>query len=526
MTALTGTWPLVRLILRRDRIRLPSWLLAIVGLVYASAAAVQGVYDTAAARTAYAETVGNSGASIAMAGPPTAIDTIGGITVFEVTATAVIGVALMAIFLTIRHTRADEEAGRTELLRAGVLGRLAPLAATGLVMGSASLVVGAGVAAGFLATGLESSGSLLYGASVAAVGLVFTGVALLAAQVTEHARGAGGLALTTLGVSFAIRAFGDVTESWVSWLSPIGWSQAVGAFGDEQRWWPLVLCLALTGVLAGAAVWLVSHRDVGAGLVAPRLGSAHASRRLAGPFGLATRLQRGSLIAWGAGMAVLGVAFGSLGQEVEGLLEGNPELEEVIVQQSGTSIVDAYFGTVLMISALIAAGFTVSSVLRLRQEEAAGRAEPLLATPLSRWRWALTSLAVTLLGTVAVVGVAGLTAGLAEAAASSDLGRVWPLLRGALAFLPAVLCLGTVAVALFGWLPRAAFAAWAFLAVCVVIGWLGEALTLPDWLMDASPFTQTPPLYDLAWSPLVTMALLAGAVAILGLIGLRRRDIG
>ena len=43
------------------------------------------------------------------------------------------------------------------------------------------------------------------------------------------------------------------------------------------------------------------------------------------------------------------------------MIEGNPELEKVFMQTSGgASIVDAYFGTVLMIAALIGTGFTVS----------------------------------------------------------------------------------------------------------------------------------------------------------------------
>ena len=98
----------------------------------------------------------------------------------------------------------------------------------------------------FLAAGLPTSGSLLYGASVAAVGLAFTGVGLVAAQVTEHARGAVGIGLAVLGVAFLLRAIGDVAENGLSWLSPIGWAQATNAFGDE-RWWPL-----LPAVLLGA----------------------------------------------------------------------------------------------------------------------------------------------------------------------------------------------------------------------------------------------------------------------------------
>jgi ABC-2 type transport system permease protein len=528
MTALTGAGVTGRLILRRDRLRLPVWLLAIIGLTYVSAGAVQGLYDTPEAQATYARTVGNSGASIAMNGPPVALDTIGGITVFEVSATAIVGTALMAIFLVIRHTRADEEAGRAELMRAGVLGRHATAAATLVVVGAASTIIGAAVAASFLGVGLPTSGAVLYGASVAAVGWVFAGVASVAAQVTQHARGATGIALAALGVSYLVRAIGDVGDSWVSLLSPIGWSQQVRAFGDE-RWWPLALSVLATAGLTMVAGWLVSHRDVGAGLVAPRPGPARASARLAGSFGLAWRLQRASLFGWMSGMALLGVAFGSLGQEVEELLDGNPDLRDVIAQSGGASIVDAYFATVLMLSALIATGFTVMSALRLRSEETAGRVEPLLATPMSRARWSLGSLCVTLLGSAVVMLVTGVAAGLTHALVTGDTDEGWSLVTGAVAYLPAVLVLGGLAFALVAWAPKAATAvAWGVLAVCVVMGWLGGVLGLSDAVMDLSPYGRTPevPMVDMSWPPILVLVASAMALTALGSVGLRRRDIG
>jgi ABC-2 type transport system permease protein len=522
-----GTATLVRLILRRDRLRLPIWWLSLVGLVGASAGGVQGLYDTPEARATYAATVGTSGASIAMSGPPTALDTIGGITVFEVTATAMIGVALMALFLTLRHTRTDEEAGRTELLRAGVMGRQADLLATGLVVGAASVAIGAGVAATFLGAGLPTGGSLLYGASVASLGIAFTGVGLVAAQVTEHARGAVGLGLAVLGLAFLVRALGDVAENGLTWASPVGWAQAADAFG-EQRWWPVLLPLLLGAGLSAAAGWLTTRRDIGAGLVAQRPGPSSASRWLTGPVGLAARLQRTALIGWIAGMTVLGAAFGSLGEDVQGMIEGNPDLEEVFMQASGgASIVDAYFGTVLMIAALVATGFTVSSVGRLRSEETSLRVEPLLAAPLSRLRWVAGSLVTTLLGSTAVLVATGLGTGLAYAAVSGDGGQVWSLTGATLAYLPATLVLGSLGVALLGWAPRLDGLAWAVLAVCVVIGWLGEVLSLPDGVLRLSPYDRTPqvPLTGLDWTPLLVLAAVAAALTAAGIAGVRRRDL-
>jgi ABC-2 type transport system permease protein len=527
VTSFVGTGTLVRLVLRLDRIRLPVWLVAILGLVYASADAVQSTYDTPADIAAYARTVGNSPTSIVMNGPPTAVDTIAGIVIFEINSTAIIATALMAIFLVVRHTRGEEQEGRTELIRATVVGRYAPVAAALLVVSAASLVVGAGLALGLISLGLPAGGSIAYGASIAVVGLVFTAVGAVAAQVTEHARGLLGIASAVLGASYVLRAIGDVGDGTLSWLSPIGWSQAVRPFADD-RWWPLLLSLALVAALLAVTSALLSHRDVGAALVAPRPGPPHASPRMTNAVGLAGRLQRGAIISWAIGMFLGGVAFGSVGREVEELVTSIPELEEYFGFVGAADIVDAFFRTAMLLLALTAAGFTVASALRLRSEEAAGRAEPLLATGLSRWRWTLGSLLVTLIGTVLVIGAGGFGAGLAHGIATGDMGQLPRLLLVSLIYSPAALVLAAAAIVLFGWAPRLTMTAWAALAVCFVIGWLGGVLEIPAWLRNLSPFTHIPgaPLDPVTAAPLVALTAIAAAMAAVGLVGFRRRDIG
>jgi ABC-2 type transport system permease protein len=527
VSAFVGTRALVRLILRRDRIRLPVWLVAIIGLVYASADAVQSTYNNPEKVAIYARTVGKSPTSIVMNGPPTAVDTIAGIVIFEINSAAVIATALMAIFLVVRHTRAEEQDGRTELIRATVVGLYAPAAAALLVISAASLVVGAGLALGLIALELPAGGAIVYGASITAIGVVFAAVAAVAAQVTEHARGALGIAGSVLAASYVLRAIGDVRDGTLSWVSPIGWSQATRPFADD-RWWPLLLSLALTVALLTVAAALISHRDLGAALVAPRPGPPAASPRMTNAVGLPARLQRGALIGWAFGMLLWGIAFGSVGREVEELLTNIPELKDALNITGGVDLVDAFFGTAMLILALVAAGFTVASTLRLRSEETAGRAEPLLATALSRVRWALGSILVTVVGTVLVLGAGGFGAGLAHGIATGDIEQLPRLLLIALTYVPAALVLAGVVVALFGWTPRLSPAAWGALAVCLVFGWLGGVLDLPAWLSNISPFTHVPsaPMESMAAGPLVALTAVAMALTAVGVLGLRRRDLG
>jgi ABC-2 type transport system permease protein len=164
--------------------------------------------------------------------------------------------------------------------------------------------------------GIDWSGSFVFSAALVSVGLVFTAVAAVTAQITEHSRAASGLAIAALGTAYAIRAVGDVSGGALSWLSPIGWAQRARPYVDE-RWSPLLLAVALTAVLLTIAVALSTRRDVGAGLRHPRPGPPAASAALGTPWGLTLRLQRGVLIGWCAGMCAFGVMYGSVIGDVE-----------------------------------------------------------------------------------------------------------------------------------------------------------------------------------------------------------------
>lgn len=527
MTSLNGTGHLIRLVLRRDRIRLPVWIFAQFGLTYASAAAVRDVYGTAAQQQAYARTIGSSAASIAFSGPPVGLDTIGGITANEVNQSAILVVSLMAIFLTVRHTRGEEQDGRVELVRAAPVGVFAPVAAALLVVGSACLAVGALTTAALLAAGLPTGGSVAYGVSIAAVGLAFTGIAACSAQVTEYARGAVGLAGALFGLSYAVRAVGDVSGSWLVWLSPIGWAQAVHAFAGA-RWWPLLLCLGFAAAVVGAAVALLTRRDLGAGLVPPRPGPAYASRTLTTPAGFAARLQRGALIGWAAGVLLLGLVLGSLSGDVRTLVEDNPTLRDALGVTGAADVVDAYLATALLMMGLLVSGYAVSSVLRLRAEEASGRAELLLGTGLSRGRWTGSALLVTVVACLGLLLVGALGVGVATALSTGEPGQVWRLAGLAPAYLPATLVVAGVAVLLVGWAPRAALAAWGFLSVCLAVGWLGGLIDFPAVMTALSPFEHVPqvPSDPATAGPLLTLGIVAAALTGAGLAGVRRRDVG
>lgn len=525
MSDLTGTRHLVRLTLRRDRVRLPIWVLGLTAMTAASAGAVQGLYDEPQEVAGYQASVADSTAGRLINGTPHAVDNVGGITSYEVTSLAGLLVALMVTFLVVRHTRAEEESGTAELLRSTVAGRHAATAAALVVAAGASLAVGALDALVLVVTGLPVSGSLLHGAALAGVGLAFTALAAAAAQLTNAGRGALGMAGAAIAVFFVLRGVGAVQENGLVWASPFGWQQEVRDFGD-QRWWPLLLTLVFTAVLSAVAAWLTAHRDFGSGLLAARAGSPRAASGLATPVGLAWRLQRGLFLGWAVGLTLFASLFGSLGREVVTLVESNPEMADVF-GAALDDVVRGYFAYAVPFLGVLASAYAVASALRLRAEEAAGRAEAVLSTGLGRVPWAVGGITVTVLGTLAILLLVGLGLSGTHALVSGDRELFWPLLGAALVQAPAVLLLAAVGVLLHGWTPRWSVLAWAFFAFALLQAYLGELLSFPGWLSGVSPFWHLPlmPVEEFEPVPLLVLGVLAVLAVAAGLVGLRRRDL-
>jgi ABC-2 type transport system permease protein len=523
----TGTPTLLRFLLRRERFNLPWWLLGITLLVLVQSTQSQNLYDTAEDLAKLRQTIGGNTAVIAMSGPPELLESIGGEIVFEIFGFMAIVVALMNMFLVGRHTRADEEAGRAELIRSAQVGRRAPMAAALALAGLADLAAGLLIFAVAAGTGLPVGGSALFGAATVAVGLTFAAITAVAAQVFDSARTVYGAVGLVLGASYALRAAGDVGNGALSWASPIGWGQRTFPYAGD-RWWPLLLPLAATALLVWAAVALLERRDFGAGLVPSRPGRATASPALRNAYGLAWRLQRSTLLGWAVGLALLGAAYGSIGNTIQQYIEDNPEIAEFL-PGGAADVADAYLALTIGVSAIIATAYGVTSALRVRAEEVSGHAEPVLATATGRLTWLAGHLSVALIGSALVLLALGLGEGTAYAMAVSDPAQVPRLVGAALTYLPAVWLIIAVAVLAFGWWPRlTAVLAWVAVGYCAVVALFADSFDLPGWARRGSPFDQTPqvPLDSLTVVPLTVMGLIAVGLIVAGGTGLRRRDIG
>jgi ABC-2 type transport system permease protein len=520
---------LIRLILRRDRVRLPIWTLVLAGFPIFTASALVELYATEASRVGLAATVGSNPAFVAMLGPIYE-PTIGGLTAWRIGTVGALLIGIMAVLGVVRHTRDEEESGRRELLGATVVGRHAPLTAAVLVMTGTGLLIGILTAAGLIGVGLPTAGSVAYGLGFIAVALAFSGLGALAAQLTHGGGSARGIGVGMVGLAFMLRAAADAGEiDILGWLSPIGWFTRLRPYAGD-RWPVLFFSLGLGMITVIAAYVIAARRDLGAGALPGRVGPAEAGPGLRTPLGLAWRLQRRGLFGWTVGVALVSALYGSIANSVDDLLADNPQMGEVLqgVMGDAQDLRDAFFSFAAGILALIASAYSIGTALTLRGEEEDLRAESVLATATSRSGWAASHLLFALTGPALMLSVGGVVMGTIYGSAVGDIsGQLPRVLASSLVQLAPVWVITGTALFLFGALPRFTALAWAVLVGCLLFGQLGQILQFPQWLLNISPFTHVaePSVSDIGALPIVVLVAVAAVLIGAGFASFRRRDV-
>jgi ABC-2 type transport system permease protein len=532
----TGAGRLTRLAVRRDRLTFVAWW-AGLGLFVAATTAMFAQSFAANHDLEVQTRMVATNAGMRLLGL-TSGPTVGGYLLHREYVTLAVLAALMSTFAVIRHTRQNEELGRAEMLGSTVVGRYAGLVAGTMVAAGANVVVAVVIGAAIAVNGQPVEGALLAGASVAAVGLVWVGVAAVTCQLSSTTRGAAGAAAGLLGIAFALSGIGNmlgtvdragltVTSAWPVWFSPIGWGQQTRPFGGAH-WWPLLIAVAVLAILLGIAVALASRRDVGRGLWPQRPGPAHASRTLRTPAGLAWRLQRGALLGWAVALTLFGLIFGSLTEQIQ---DAGGQGNDWWTETGGTDrIVDAYRVSIIQMAGMFVAIYLVQTLLRMRADETDGTLESVLASGVTRTGWLRSHLVNGITGCVVLMVLFAVSMGLTAGQVLGDPAtQVRELVWAGMVQIPGILVVGAAVAVVIGLLPRWSVpASWAILLTMLVLGpMFGPGLNLPAWAQDLSPFTHSPkaPAVAVTASPVLALTVVCLGLGAAALVALRRRDL-
>lgn len=532
MSILAGTSALVRFAFRRERSVAPWWILAIVGLGLVMVSYIDRNMPTPEAMATYVDMINKNVFFRSLGGGTSVIVDRGFMSAFRSAGFLYIFSAIAAVLTVIRYTRADEDAGRAELIRSGVVSRFAALSSALVVAGAVALAAGGLTTAALIAVGLDQFGSATYGAAITAAGWLFGAIAAVVAQLAQNARTARAIALSLLGIAYILRYAGDASgQLWMTYITPMGWIHAVQPYRFD-RWWMLTIIAGITAILVAVAYVLVDRRDLGEGLIPERPGRATAPE-LRGPIGLSWRLQRSLLAKWAVGIGVfaLGAAgIGTIVPDIDAMPAGSFGKLQQGFGGSGDPA-DYFLWAGLLIFAHGLSMYPVIMMQRLRADERVGRAELVQGTTMTRVRWAGGHLAVTAFGTVGLFAVAALVLGFCYGLFMGELpGTLLRVALGGLSCVPAAWLIAAICFLAYALVPRYSVPiAWAVWAWTALLGQVAGPLYGVWGGTPFEPFHYVPNVVaGESYTPLQVFAMLAPTVLLVsgGLTALRCRDFG
>ncbi len=423
-------------------------------------------------------------------GKPYDLLTVGGYSAWRTGGILAIFAGMWGVLAAVRALRAEEEAGRLELVLCGAVGRagvyLSALAAVlaGIVLLWVALLLG------LVAADMPAGESAYLALAVASAAFVFAGVGALASQLGATRRIALELSSAALTVALLARVVVDTASGleWLRWVTPLGWSEELRAFTGPR---PAVLLAPLgAGALLLAAAGLISvRRDVGNGLLPARDSAPPRLRWLSSPTALAFREERASFAGWLAGTGFFALIIGLISTSVSSA-GVSASLQRELRKLGAVSITrpSGYIGLCFLFFVLVVSLYCCAQVGAARHEEAEQRLETLFAMTVGRVRWLAGRLGLALAGAVVISIGAGLLAWAGAAAQGAGVSLGSMIEAGANCLPVSLLFLGAGAL-LYAVLPRAgAGLAYGLVAVAFVWQLLGGLLGAPHWLLDLTPF--------------------------------------
>lgn len=502
---MSGYWSCVRLLARTGWTSLLAGPLVLVALLAVPAGQMVDRYPTPASRAVYAAAYEGVNGIASFQGRGYELTRLGGMLANEMGFLSLVLFPVAGVLLAIRHTREIEDTGQLDILTAGRIGRVSPLAAGATVVALSALLTAALSTVMLLALGYPARGSLLYAFALALFLLTFSGIGLVTGQLAQTAPQAYGLAFAVFLVIYLLRAVLDVRHRGGTWSNPESWLAEVRPFSDQLIVWPWIAYLVSIVVLTAIAMRIAGHRDLGAGVLVPRPGPNRAPVWASSPAGLLFRLTRGTALAWLIGSGVFAFAFGLLGNDMADVVRGaRPE--------EATTALDTLVALFAQINALFAGALGVQSVTAWSREERSGRLGLMLSTAVDRrWFW-ICAAAVTLCWPLLTLAWTGLLTGVGLRFGLRDVSALGEGLTATLAYTPAVLFVTAFALLLVSITPAAAPIGWILVVWGLVVVFLGNPLGLSQGLRNISPFEWSgqPPLE--AWAQLPALATAVAAV--------------
>jgi ABC-2 type transport system permease protein len=538
--------------LRDFRVAILGWGAGLGLLLYAILAAVPSLIATPQARAALVSLA----SSFTWIADPIAVDTPGGYATWKYGFTILI-IVIWPLMACSRLLRGEEERGSLDALLSLPRGRgrvaLEKLFAVWTALLGMGLIIALLAFAGdrTASANFGLGGALLYGLNLVLICGVFGSLALLLSQFTQEHNTASGLTGALLLIFIVLDMVHRVVPNteWLSRLSPVYYynlsKPLVPSYGTNPG--AMLLLLALSILLSGAALGFFVRRDVGGTIALPnflRLPARTVQPERALPVNawslrsVYTRSLRMIVTpaCWWtlciAGFAAwMVVIIKQTETTLRSFYSNSPILKDFITKVGGSDVTTnaTLLSALFVFLPLLLMAFAVTQANHWSADEEDGRLELVLSTPQPRLQVLLGRFAALTTATI-MIGVLTLVATVVASAATGlqlDGGNV---AAATLSIIPLGLLIAAIGYLLSGWLRTALdtgllsflLAIWFFITfVGPELNWSGAVLRLSAIYYYGTPLLHGLPTGD-------TLLILAVAVVALVLASVRfvRKDIG
>ncbi|KYG34152.1 ABC transporter permease [Alkalihalobacillus trypoxylicola] len=517
------------LIFKVDKIRIPAWILTTVLIIVATAASFSSLFQSEEERQIMAESMKNP-AVTAIVGFSSGLEgySDGAMLSHQMLLITAFIIGLISILFVAKHTRADEEEGRLELFRSLPVGRLTNVTSTLLAAFIQNILLAILMTLGLMSLQIESidwQGSVLFGSVLAGTGLFFSTLTAVLAQLNENSRGTISFSFMILGLSYLVRAVGDVSDGSWSMLSPLGWVVHAEVF-VINNWNPVWLLFGFSMIFSILSIILNLKRDLGSSLIAAKQGKATASTFITSSWGFVLRLQRTQLLVWLLVMYVMGASYGALFGELEFFFSSDV-MQQMLASQQEADMMSSFVSLIMSLNAMVATIPAILILMRLQKEERGGRSEHLLIRTVSRNKWLGIHFILSLVSSFIFLIVSKIGVWSIAILVMNDTLSFSHIWEATVVFVPAIWIFVGLAVLLFGYRPQLMNAIWVLLGYSFFIIYFEGFFQFPTWMEKLTPFSYIPqlPLEELKLGSLIVLTAISSLFIILGFINYNRRDL-
>ena len=531
--ALAGWGTCLQILLRRFRVQIAAWVLPLWLLISVTAPSYESIYPSLETRTVLIEQMRKSPATRLLYGYVPTPGRLGQLLQWETGTFLLICTALMAILLTCRVLRADEDEGLVEILRAAGAGRAVPfLVPVALVWAAVgALSAGAGGILTWQAKNIEEltvSGAWALAGTVCVVGWAFSALAAVASQLGRQVGQARSLSMIVLALAFGMRVAADQvaegsSSNWLRWLSPLGWRDLVRPYSDD-RFAVLAVCGVIAIALVIVAAALAAHREY----LDSYLPDHSASRRrwrLRGHMDLLTRLSRRGALGWALASTGLAALYGSVSGSVNDLLAPDSPTASYVGKMASGSAVEQFMSLLTVVTVLLVAVAAVRRMNRLAGLEHAGLVEVELATGVSRSRLFLSQVLGAMIESAILLVISAAVLAATTAVLLTADNAVARAFVFTVSQMPGMVAAIGIAAGLVGLAPRLVGLSWAVVTWSAFAQFFGGLVELKDWAKDLSVLGHHLDVVGSPdWKPLAVQTVIGLVGIAIGLASYTRRD--